>query len=322
MPKRLVTEEAVLQAIDMWATDFRVALMDRNTYAAKNVQFREDARILERQLQGFQYAGTTIFHYVNDIFADTARRGYIDTVHYTPLFTGFKQWAMEITPPPCWLPPGNAPSSGPPPHEPYTKGNAVLFLEGTMEVVPEEEDEEEEEEEEQVPVAAKSSKGKGKEVAKTQKRADNGPKKSAEPQRRSGGKAGPAYKSASVVPSESGDEQVLEVNNPPCKRCSKNHTSCVAQPEPSKSSSKDKRSVRSRLACTPCRDSKYKCEFPPIPGAKPRSPSPEGPSVAPVADDAKEKVVPAPTKPKRTRKKPVVEASGEYTPSHATSRSD
>ena len=314
MPKCLMTEEAVLEAIDIWATDFCLALMDRNTYAAKNVQFREDARILERQLQGSEYAGMTVFNYVSDILADTARHGYVDSIHYPALFDAFKQWAMEITPPPSWLPPGNVAASGPPPREQYTKGKAVLFLEGNMEVVAEEE-----EEEEQVPVVGKSSKGKGKEAAKMQKRAD-GPKKSAEPRWKSGGKAGPAYKSVSVVPSDSGDEQVLEVNNPPCKRCSKNGTPCVLQPEPSKSSSKDKRSVRSRLACVPCRDSKNKCEFPPIPGAKPRSPSPEGLSVAPVTDDAKEKVVPTPTKPKRTRKKPAIEASGEYMPSHAPSR--
>jgi hypothetical protein len=189
----------------------------------------------------------------------------------------------------------------PPARKPYVKGRAVAYLEGTIE-------EEDEEDEEAVEVVGKSSKGKQKEgqAATTKKRPENGSKKLAESQGSTGGKPGRAHKSTSVVPSDTDDEKILELNDPPCKRCAKVKIPCVVQAEPDKSSVKDKRSVRIRLACVPCRDHKNKCELT----------SPDVVSAPPVRDeDTKDKTIPAPTKPKRTRKKSAVvpAEAGEYT---------
>jgi hypothetical protein len=50
MPKRTMTEDSVFEAIDMWAADFREALMDKKTYPLRHIQFHEDACVLQRQL--------------------------------------------------------------------------------------------------------------------------------------------------------------------------------------------------------------------------------------------------------------------------------
>lgn len=295
-------EDTVLEAIDLWSSDFREALMDRKSYVADvHFQFREDARILDRHLQAFDYPGVTIFKYLNDIFADSVRRGYVDALHHPALFSAFKSWASEVLPPPRWQAPAD-PTEPPPPRKRHIVGRAVLFLNRPME------------KEGQVAVAGpvKSSKGKEKEVvvvATTSNPPGTGAKKPAEPRLQSGGKTAPAVKSAPVVPSESGDEQVVEINNPPCKRCVRQNISCVAQPDGTKASLRDKRSIRPRAACQPCKGQKNRCEFPSLPAP---SPDPPVPSPVVVVNDVKAEGGPAAAiKPKRVRKKPTAEGLGE-----------
>src|ERR1700761_1192385 len=153
MPTRTITEDALFEAINMWASDFRTALMDGRSYPSSHYTFQEDARILKRQLQEFLFSDTTIFDYVGPIFLDSVTRGYVHSIHFPALYQAFKQWASDDNVP-AWKPPADIPIPGLPPiHRPHTKGRAIRFIEGTVQ----------EEEEEGQPVVVKASAGKGKE---------------------------------------------------------------------------------------------------------------------------------------------------------------
>lgn len=318
MPKRMLTEEALFESIDIWATDFRAALMDRKTYPSHHFQFHDDARILKRQLLVFAHSGRTIFDFVNDIFLDSGKRGYVDTLHFPALITGFKSWASEDDLP-AWQPPADMPlPSLPPVRKPQKKGRAIEYLERTMQVA------EEEEQTEVVVVKPSAGKGKEKEREKEQEKEQGVKRKRPEVVSRpagplkegtSSGMSGRVVKLTSMVPSDADDEDDIdleELNDPPCKRCAKNKIPCVVQPDPKKSGVKDKR-IRNRLVCVACRETKNKCE---LAAKKVRSPTPETVS-APLHPDQDTKDTPAPPKAKRAPKKKVQVVPpggpGEYT---------
>lgn len=153
-----------MEAIDIWARDFCAALMERKLYASSHYQFQEDARILKRQLQVFAFSDVTIFNFVDPIFLDSVRCGYINSLHFPALITAFRQWASDDDVP-TWQPLADIPLLALPPiRRPQKKGRAIRYLEGTTEV-------QEEEEEEDEPLAiVQLSAGKGKEREREQEK--------------------------------------------------------------------------------------------------------------------------------------------------------
>ena len=134
MPSRTITEESLLEAVDIWASDFRATLMERKSYASSHYQFQEDARILKHQLQVFAFSDVTIFDFVDPIFLDSVRRGYVDSLHFLALITAFRKWASDDNVP-TWQPPADITLPALPPiHRPQKKGRAIRYLEGTTEV--------------------------------------------------------------------------------------------------------------------------------------------------------------------------------------------
>ena len=91
MPTCTITEDALFEAINMWASDFHTALMDGTSYPSSHYTFQEDARILKWQLQEFLFSDTTIFDYVGLIFLDSVTCGYVHLIHFLALYKAFKQ---------------------------------------------------------------------------------------------------------------------------------------------------------------------------------------------------------------------------------------
>ena len=130
MPKRMVTEEALFEAINIWSTDFRTALMGSQTYPTYHWQFYEDAHILKQQLEVFTLSQTTIFDYVNKVFTDSGKLGYIDSIHFPALISGFKKWAADDDLP-TWKPPADMPFTPLSPIcKPQKKGGLSFILSG------------------------------------------------------------------------------------------------------------------------------------------------------------------------------------------------
>ena len=296
-----------MEAVDIWASNFCAALMERKSYASSHYQFQEDAWILKCQLQVFAFSDITIFDFVDPIFLDSVRHGYIDSLHFPALITAFRQWASDNNIP-TWQPPADIPLLALPPIcRPQKKGRAIRYLEGTTEV------QEDNEEEDEPPVVVKPSAGKGREREREQEKKHLAKAlKLAEPlaapthrtlaEGMSSQKPGPAFKSTGLVTSNADDEHnvnVEESNHPPCKRCLKNKIICLVQPEPKKYIGKEKRPVHHHLACVACRDSKNKCE---LASKKPRSPSLPMVS-APPHPDEEPKVIPTLVKVKCAPKK-------------------
>lgn len=61
--RRIIDPDVLFTAIDMWAVDFRVALMDKKTYHTRHNQYYLDARILKQQLGNMEFEGTTVFNF-------------------------------------------------------------------------------------------------------------------------------------------------------------------------------------------------------------------------------------------------------------------
>ena len=324
---RVVDQDDLFTAIDMWAADFRVALMDKKTYHTRHNQYYLDARILNQQWRNMKVKGTTIFDFTDEVFQDAALRGYIDSIHHDGLCTGYKNWVEGMNPVPIWKPAGELPPlpSLPPPRktrETYEKGRAVVFLEEMLE------EEEEQQVEKQLGKGSMGYDGKGKPPPKATSKNDMvedltaGEKATSRPgpgskpanakelvssQR----ERGHMLKSASAV--EEGDDDNMsgpeeKVNDPPCNKCAKNGIPCVAQPEPKrKPSGSGKRGVRERLVCLPCQKGKNKCE---LAMRKARSPSPDIIEVINLPPNSKAKEVARPKLKLMPRKKPQVVPAG------------
>ena len=77
--------------------DLRAALLVRKSYLACHYQFQEDACILVHHLEALSISELTIFDYIYEIFLNSAKHGYVDTLHFLALMTGFKSWAADDT---------------------------------------------------------------------------------------------------------------------------------------------------------------------------------------------------------------------------------
>ena len=97
MSKCTITEETLFKALHIWAMDLHAALLVRKSYLAHHYQFQEDARILVHHLEALSISELTIFDYLYENFLDSAKCGYVDTLHFPALMTGFKNWAADDT---------------------------------------------------------------------------------------------------------------------------------------------------------------------------------------------------------------------------------
>ena len=272
------------------------------------------------------------FQLHDEVFQDAALRGYVDSIHYDGLCTGYKNWVEDMNPVPVWKLAGKLPPlpSLPPPRksrETYEKGRAVIFLEEMLEKEDSGQNVEKQhgkgsmgrEGKGNPPPKATSKKNTVEDLAAGEKaisRPGLGSKlaNAKEPVNSQMG-GGHVLRSAPTV--EEGDDDNLsgaeeKVNDPPCKKCAKNGIPCIVQPEPKKQTGSGKRGVRERLVCLPCQKEKNKCS---LARQKGRSPSPDIVEVTRLPLNLKAKEI-APPKPKpMPRKKPqIVPAggSGEY----------
>lgn len=324
---RVVSESVLLDALNAWSDIYLAALKDHANYAAKHDGFLLDARLMIRQLRAANMDGT-MFDYLREIFHDSSKRGYEDTLHYLGLKKAYRDWAYSVTPIPRWAPAGGIPPLPTIPPAPRTGKHkpcqaAQIIIDEMERIAQEQEDMEnseyELEEIEEVKVKKeKMAASKTKEAARGRKaparQAGSGAQKASaaeddeEELTNPGRTRGARVRSAATIEDSGAEDEPVVVdveNDPPCKKCVKARIPCLARWEM-------KGGQRVVLVCAGCFKGKVSCDYGKKGKAKATSPSREVKISAPPVTDP-----PAPVKPaRRIRKKPtkLVEAgaAGEY----------
>ena len=232
---QVIDRDTLCDVIDMWATEYHLALGNRSTYGSKHRGFYQDARKICRQVRAVGIEGT-IFDYINEVFRDANKRGYDDGLHYPGLKAGYLAWTRNAEPVPDWNPPGGIP---PLPEFPLIRSSkevckqspAVDHLEQALKKLEAAQPEEEEQvEEDEVREPRSKGKQKAKEITGDRQKTKGGTGTS---RRGKGGRV----KSAAVVKDDEDDDDEdadadgePETNDPPCTRCIRMRVPCEGEP--------------------------------------------------------------------------------------------